>query len=191
MSNVCFLWFHSSSRCTSWDSFVERPVILASSTDWLLQLLFQFQLVSKAGSPAACLSFMFCSRRVINVPRLCNLPTIRLKIRLNVSTRPYLDNVYYTKWDLQFEVCHYGIIYNADGDLCVLPSLSANSINIKIAKRLNMHWGNWLKLLQFRDGCAVQMEGHKLTNCWLCHQSHRKNILFHDWSRLNWIITKK
>lgn len=45
----------------------------------------------KAGSPAALLPFMFRSCRVINVPRLCNLPNIRTKFRLN-SAFPCMRN---------------------------------------------------------------------------------------------------
>lgn len=60
----------------------------------------------------------------------------------NVSMSPYLDYVYYIKWELLLEVCHYGIIYSMNWDLCVSFSKShqfedsrmshLNSFNLEI-----------------------------------------------------------
>lgn len=44
---------------------------------------------------------------------------------------PYPEYVYYIKWDLLLEVCHYGIIYSINRDLCVSFSNLSDSKNSK------------------------------------------------------------
>lgn len=51
---------------------------------------------------------------------------------------PYLDYAYYIKWDLLLEVCHYGIIYSINRDLCVSFSKSHQFEDSKMSK----HGGN-------------------------------------------------
>lgn len=63
---------------------------------------------------------------------------------------PYLGNVYYIKLDLLFEVCHYGTIYNADGDLRVSFALFSKFHQYQASKLTKHAMGELTQILSIQ-----------------------------------------